>query len=100
MKTDLTRRSFLKNSSLVIASAVFSNNIDLFNASPLYAAAEPSFKPHAFLEIAEDGNITVWVGQTNLGQGTHTGIPMIIADELDADWVKVQGQDGSGCGAL
>ena len=34
--------------------------------------------------------ITVWVGQTNLGQGTHTGIPMIIADELDADWKKIQ----------
>jgi isoquinoline 1-oxidoreductase beta subunit len=30
------------------------------------------------------------VGQTNLGQGTHTGIPMIIADELDAAWEKVQ----------
>jgi isoquinoline 1-oxidoreductase beta subunit len=30
------------------------------------------------------------VGQTNLGQGTHTGIPMMIADELDAAWEKVQ----------
>jgi CO/xanthine dehydrogenase Mo-binding subunit len=63
---------------------------NLFNASPARAAAAPPFKPHAFLEIAADNTITVWVGQTNLGQGTHTGIPMIIADELDAAWENVQ----------
>ena len=54
------------------------------------AASGLPFKPHAFLEIATDDTITVWVGQTNLGQGTHTGIPMIIADELDAAWERVQ----------
>lgn len=86
----MTRRSFLKNSSLVIAAAAFSGSLKLFNVSPLWAAAsDPPFKPHAFLEISTDDAITVWVGQTNLGQGTHTGIPMIIADELDASWEKV-----------
>ncbi len=45
---------------------------------------------HAFLEIAADDTITVWMGQTDLDQGTHTGIPMIIADELDAAWDRVQ----------
>lgn len=42
------------------------------------------------LEIAADNTVTVWVGQTNLGQGTHTGIPMVIADELDAAWETVR----------
>ena len=90
MKTEITRRSFLKQSSLVIAATAFSSPLRLFNASPLKAAAELPFKPHAFLEIASDDAITVWVGQTNLGQGTFTGIPMIIADELDAAWERVQ----------
>ena len=90
MKTDITRRSFLKQSSLVIAATAFSGPLRLFNASTVKAASELPFKPHAFLEIATDDTITVWVGQTNLGQGTFTGIPMIIADELDADWEKVQ----------
>jgi isoquinoline 1-oxidoreductase beta subunit len=90
MKTELTRRSFLKQGSLVIAATAFSGHLKLFNASPAVAATAISFKPHAFLEIAADDTITVWVGQTNLGQGTHTGIPMIIADELDAAWDKVQ----------
>ncbi len=86
----MTRRTFLAKSSLVIASTVFSSQIRLFNVSPVQAASKLPFKPHAFLEIAADDTITVWVGQTNLGQGTHTGIPMIIADELDAAWEKVQ----------
>lgn len=89
MKTDITRRAFLKTSSLVIAATVFSNPLNLFNASLARGASELPFKPHAFLEIATDDTITVWVGQTNLGQGTHTGIPMVIADELDAAWEKV-----------
>ncbi len=86
----MTRRSFLKQSSLVIAATALSNPLRLFNASPAKAASKLPFKPHAFLEIAADDTITVWVGQTNLGQGTHTGIPMVIADELDAAWEKVQ----------
>lgn len=90
MKTEMTRRSFLRQGSLVIAVAAFSGHLKLFNASPAVAATEIAFKPHAFLEIATDDTITVWVGQTNLGQGTHTGIPMIIADELDAAWERVR----------
>ena len=90
MKTEMTRRSFLQQSSLVIAVAAFSNPFKLLNASPVRAASQLPFKPHAFVEIAADDMVTVWVGQTNLGQGTHTGIPMIIADELDAAWEKVQ----------
>jgi len=90
MKSEMTRRSFLQQSSLVIAAAAFSNSISLFNASLAKGASTLPFKPHAFLEIATDDTVTVWVGQTNLGQGTHTGIPMIIADELDAAWETVQ----------
>ena len=90
MNTAMTRRSFLKQSSLVIAATAFSSSLNLHNASPVKAASQLPFKPHAFLEIATDDTITVWVGQTNLGQGTHTGIPMIIADELDAAWENVR----------
>ena len=91
MKTLITRRDFLKTSSLVIATATLPNKDGLFNVSPALAANTAiSFKPHAFLEIATDDAITIWVGQTNLGQGTHTGIPMIIADELDAAWDNIQ----------
>jgi isoquinoline 1-oxidoreductase beta subunit len=89
MKTEMTRRVFLKTSSLVIAATVLPEGLRLTNASAETAMAA-TFKPHAFVEIATDETVTVWLGQTNLGQGTHTGIAMIVAEELDADWKTVQ----------
>ncbi len=90
MNTPITRRDFLGQTSFVLAAAILPGKLGLFNATPALAGDDLPFKPHAFLEIAADDAITVWVGQTNLGQGSHTGIAMIIADELDAAWDKVQ----------
>ncbi|MFW2366549.1 MAG: molybdopterin cofactor-binding domain-containing protein [Desulforhopalus sp.] len=90
--TTITRRTFIQKSSLVIAASALHGNLELFNASPVQAGAASSFKPHAFVEVGGDDSITVWLGQTNLGQGTHTGIPMIIAEELEADWETVRPQ--------
>src|ERR1700722_15161104 len=41
---------------------------------------------NAFLKIAENGRITVAVGQAEMGQGVYTALPQILADELGADW--------------
>ena len=90
MNDDMTRRSFLKTGSLVLAATAIAGPSNLFNASSAAGGSEIPFKPHAFLEIATDGTVTVWVGQTELGQGTHTGLCMVIADELEADWETVQ----------
>jgi isoquinoline 1-oxidoreductase beta subunit len=86
----MTRRDFLKNTGLVLAATALPDGLSLVNVSRVMADTDSPFKPHAFLEIAEDDTITVWVGQTNLGQGSQTGIAMILAEELDADWTKVQ----------
>lgn len=47
------------------------------------------FQPNAFLHIAETGDIEIWVGRADMGQGVRTSLPMIVADELDADWDRV-----------
>ena len=90
MSSEMTRRSFLKTGSLVLAASAVTGPTTLFNVSPAQGAATLPFKPHAFLEIGADETVTVWVGQTDLGQGTHTGLAMVIADELDAAWDRVQ----------
>ena len=89
MKAQVTRRGFLKGAGLLLAVAATPAGMELVNASRGWAGTG-NFKPHAFLEIAPDETVTVWVGQTELGQGTHTGIAMILADEVGADWKKVQ----------
>ena len=90
MSEDMSRRFFIQSGLLVLAAAITPGAIVLMNASPSAAGPAPSFRPHAFVEIDADGSVTVWVGQTDLGQGTHTGIAMIVADELDADWNRVR----------
>jgi isoquinoline 1-oxidoreductase beta subunit len=91
MSEDMSRRFFIKSGLLVLAAAITPGAVVLMNVSPGGAAAPtPSFRPHAFVEIDADGAVTVWVGQTDLGQGTHTGIAMIVADELDAAWNRVR----------
>ena len=47
------------------------------------------FKPNAWLRIAPDNFITIIVPESEMGQGVMTSLPMIIADELDADWQLV-----------
>ncbi len=88
MRKEMTRRTFIRSTGLMIAACAAPGG--LVNVSRGFAADAAIFKPHAFLEIAPDDTVTVWVGQTELGQGTHTGIAMILADELGADWERVQ----------
>src|SRR5437763_1401387 len=47
------------------------------------------FAPNGWLTIATDGTITVVSPASELGQGTSTTLPAVLADELDADWTKV-----------
>jgi isoquinoline 1-oxidoreductase beta subunit len=48
--------------------------------------------PLVFLAIGEDGVVTIVVHRSEMGQGVRTGMPLIVADELDADWSHVRVQ--------
>lgn len=49
-------------------------------------------QPNAFVQISEEGTITVQVNRLDFGQGVSTGLPLVLAEELDADWSKVKSQ--------
>jgi len=91
MKTYLTRRQFLKmtGTGLAIAVATTSTGIRLLSAAEM-AKEGPSFRPSAWLEVRPDGTIIATVSKSEMGQGVYTSLPMIVADELDADWKKVR----------
>ena len=46
--------------------------------------------PLVFVSIAPDGMVTIFCHRAEMGQGVRTGMPMIVADELEADWARVQ----------
>jgi isoquinoline 1-oxidoreductase beta subunit len=48
-----------------------------------------TFAPNAYLRIAPDGKITIIVARSEMGQGVRTSLPMILAEELEADWKQI-----------
>lgn len=51
--------------------------------------AGSTFAPNAYLKIAPNGKITVMVARSEMGQGVRTSLPMILAEELEADWKQI-----------
>jgi isoquinoline 1-oxidoreductase beta subunit len=50
---------------------------------------QAAFSPNAYLTIAPDGKITIVVARSEMGQGVWTSLPMILAEELEADWKQI-----------
>jgi isoquinoline 1-oxidoreductase beta subunit len=86
----VSRREFLKLCPSASAGLVlgFSLLTDSSVRRASAAQAEP-FAPNAFLSIGADGKITIWSPKSEMGQGVRTALPMILAEELDADWAAV-----------
>src|SRR5262252_2474178 len=53
-------------------------------------AEKESFSPNAYLRIAPDDKVTIVVARSEMGQGVRTALPMILAEELEADWKEVE----------
>lgn len=87
----LSRRQFLKASSAATGSLVIALHFSTLAPSETAIAAPVSeFVPNAFVKIAADGSVTVIIGKAEMGQGVYTSLPMILAEELDADWTRVR----------
>lgn len=91
---NLNRRSFLRVSTAAAGGLLVSLYLDFPAAAQegnQAAQAPPAkvYPPDAFVHIRPDGKIVIQVNRLEFGQGVHTSLPMILADELDADWAKV-----------
>jgi isoquinoline 1-oxidoreductase beta subunit len=88
----LSRRGFLKTGAVATSGLVL--GFFLPGAGRLARAAEapPPSSPNAFLRIAPDNTVTVMVNRLEFGQGVHTALPMLIAEDLDADWSQMRGE--------
>ena len=87
MDPTISRRSFLKITGLTIAVSLTPFGYKLVNASEQKGAS--SFKPNLWFEITPDNKVTISVGNSEMGQGVRTALPMIVADELEADWKQL-----------
>ena len=89
----LSRREFLQTGALVGGGLVIGFVIPGAGrmAHAQISAPEPGpFIPNAFLHIGRDDSVTVLLAHSEMGQGIWTALPMLIAEELDADWSKIK----------
>lgn len=95
---NISRRTFIKATALVVGGLVIAFNIPnakrflLPGAAPETAGADAAKlpAPNAFLRIGTDNTITVMLAHSEMGQSIWTTLPMLIAEELDADWSKIK----------
>jgi isoquinoline 1-oxidoreductase subunit beta len=84
---ELNRRAFL------ISAAATGGALTLGFAVPLDAPAQPEDgapEITAWLTIAPDDRVTIRIARSEMGQGIITALPMLVAEELECDWSKVQ----------
>jgi isoquinoline 1-oxidoreductase beta subunit len=95
---NVSRRGVLKGilstTGLVLAVHVMPSGPALADDAPKWGAQGMPHgtvnNPLAFVSIAPDGTVTIVCHRSDMGQGVRTGMPLIVADEMEADWAKVK----------
>jgi isoquinoline 1-oxidoreductase subunit beta len=85
--TALSRRGFLQAGASAGGGLMLSLSLPFANRE---AQAAEGFAPNAFVRIGTDGQIVLIMPYVEMGQGTYTAIPMLIAEELEVDLKQVR----------
>lgn len=91
-KSSFTRRQFIK-ASLAGAGLTLAVSLGPLGGRVMTleeAEARGVFSPSAWVKVTPDNYVTVVVNKSEMGQGTYTALPMILAGEMNADWKRVR----------
>lgn len=92
----MKRRDFLKTGaalggglliSLYVPEWAVASGAEAMPGSP---ATPATFAPNAFIRIGTDDSVTIIVNKAEMGQGVYTSLPMLVAEELEADWSRIK----------
>jgi isoquinoline 1-oxidoreductase beta subunit len=90
---DMSRRAFLRGllgaGGLVLGVQLLGPTVVLADGEE-GDEGEASWAPSAWLAIAPDGAVTIWAHRSEMGTGIRTSLPMVVAEELEADWERVE----------
>jgi isoquinoline 1-oxidoreductase beta subunit len=81
----LTRRDFLTAGAAIGTGLVIG-----FYLPHGPSSSGDTFSPNAYLRITPDNKVTIVVARSEMGQGVRTALPMILAEELEADWKQIE----------
>ena len=87
---NVSRRTFLKGASAATGGLVLGVSIPVFDAFGQQIAPAQPGRLNTFVQVDPDGSVTITLHQAEMGQGVQTSLPMIVAEELEADWTKIK----------
>ncbi|TWX72809.1 xanthine dehydrogenase family protein molybdopterin-binding subunit [Colwellia sp. C1TZA3] len=96
---NVSRRGFLKTLGISSTALVLGVQLPSMLTIPKALAgviAADKFSPNVYVQIGSDNMVSIVVHRSEMGQGIKTSIPMIVADELGADWQKITVVQGLG----
>jgi isoquinoline 1-oxidoreductase beta subunit len=85
----VSRRSFLQWGAFSGAALILGVYPNRVVSAGVLARRRSAFMPNQWLRIDETGLVTIVAAHSEMGQGIRTALPMIVADELGADWARV-----------
>lgn len=88
ISASLSRRGFLEASAATGGGLLLSLSLPLVTSHGSDAA--PEFAPNAFIRIGGEGQVVLTMPYVEMGQGTYTSIPMLIAEELEVDLNQIR----------
>ncbi|MGO9602727.1 MAG: molybdopterin cofactor-binding domain-containing protein [Candidatus Binataceae bacterium] len=91
---NVSRRAFIQGmfstGALVLCASMAPETLFAQNNADLKGAADPMFRPNVFVAIETDGTVRIVAHRSEMGTGIRTSLPIVLADELDADWRRVK----------
>ncbi len=109
--TNPSRRQFIKSAATAAGGLTLGIYLGNVHADEPVEKAVPgdagstelkhsTLQPNAFIRIDPDNTITVISKHFEMGQGTHTGLATLVAEEMDADWAQIRTEDAPANAAL
>jgi isoquinoline 1-oxidoreductase beta subunit len=87
----ISRRGFLRTSAAVGGGLLVTWNVPLpKEGGDAFAAGKDAYAVNAFVRIGADETVTVIAAHSEMGQGIYTSLPMLLNEELQADWSKIR----------
>jgi isoquinoline 1-oxidoreductase beta subunit len=104
---NVSRRDFIKGTAaagglvvglemLPVAKTGPFSGLGMANAAEGVPSGAGTLSPNVFVSIDKSGTVTIIAHRSEMGQGVRTSVPMILADELEADWSRVKVEQAVG----
>jgi len=87
-KNTFSRRDFLKVGSVLGSGLAIGFHFPFGNK--LIGSQKVSFRPNMYINVLKDNRILIYVSKAEMGQGVWTSLPMLIAEEMEADWSNIE----------